>query len=53
MVNNSGRKQNITTQRAMEILKKSGVEISEKKAEEVLEIMYFLAKFIVNQEFKK
>jgi len=46
-------KRNVTSQKAVEILKKNGIEISEKKAEELLELMYFLAKLIVNQNFKK
>lgn len=46
-------KRNITTQKAIEILSKDGVKLSEKKAEEVLDLMYFLARLIVNQNFKK
>ena len=45
-------KRNISTADAVKILRKSSVEIDEKKAEEVLELMYFLAKLIVNQNFK-
>ena len=37
---------------AVKILKKNGVEIDEKKAAEVLDFLYFLAKLIVNQNFK-
>jgi uncharacterized protein YneF (UPF0154 family) len=47
------RKHNITPEKAEEILGKNGVKLSEKKAEEVLDLMYFLAKLIVNQSFKK
>lgn len=46
-------KRNITTEKAIEILSKDGVKLSEKKAEEVLDLMYLLAKLIVNQNFKK
>lgn len=46
-------KRNITPQKAVEILSKSGMKITEKKAEELLDFMYFLAKLIINQNFKK
>ncbi len=46
-------KRNITAAQAVKILEKSGVKIDEKKAGEVLDLMYFLAKLIVNQNFKK
>ncbi|MFD2865650.1 hypothetical protein [Mucilaginibacter antarcticus] len=45
-------KRKITSAEAVRILQKSGMEIDEKKAEEVLDLMYFLAKLIVNQNFK-
>lgn len=48
-----GEKRNITPKKAVEILSESGVKITEKKAEELLDFMYFLAKLIVNQNFKK
>jgi len=35
------------------MLKEKGVDIDEKNAEKVLDLMYFLAKLIVNQNFKK
>ena len=50
---NLSEKRNITPEKAVAILKKSGVEIDEKKAAEVLDLLYFLAKLIVNQNFKK
>ncbi len=37
---------------AVKILQKNGVEIDEKKAVEVLDLVYFLAKLIVNQNYK-
>jgi hypothetical protein len=46
-------KRNINPQQAIEILKKSGVEISEEEAEKVLDVLYFLAELIVEQNFKK
>jgi len=45
-------KRNITPEMAVKILRKNGVEIDGKKAAEVLDLMYFLAKLIVNQNFK-
>jgi hypothetical protein len=53
MNENLSEKRNVTPKQAMDILRKNGVEINEKKAEELLEFMYFLAKLIVNQNFKK
>lgn len=49
----SQKEKSITTAEAIRILRKNGVEISEKDAEKVLELMYFFAKLIVNQNFKK
>ena len=46
-------KRNITTEQAIKILRRNGIELSEIKAEELLDFMYFLANFIVNQNFKK
>lgn len=48
-----GEKRSITPEKAVVILGKKGVKLSEKKAEEVLDLMYFLAKLIVNQSFKR
>jgi hypothetical protein len=45
-------KRNITPEMAVTMLRKEGVEIDEKKAAEVLDLLYFLAKLIVNQNFK-
>ncbi len=46
-------KRNVTPEKAMEILKENGVEISEKNAEELLDLMYFLAKLSVDQYIKE
>jgi len=49
---NLAEKRNITPEMAVKILRKNGVEMDEKKAAEVLDMLYFLAKLIVNQNFK-
>ncbi len=46
-------KRNVTPEKAMEILKENGVEISEKNAEELLDLMYFFAKLSVDQYIKE
>ena len=46
-------KRNITPEKARKILLENGKEITEKEVEKVLEMMYFLAKLIVDQNFKK
>jgi protein-tyrosine-phosphatase len=43
----------VTPQEAIKILRKNGIEINENEAKKVLEIMYFLAKLIVNQNFNE
>ena len=44
---------NITPEKAIKILSKNGINIDKNDAEKVLEIMYFIAKLIVDQNFKK
>ena len=46
-------KRNVSAKKAVAVFKENGVEIDEKNAEKVLDLMYFLAKLIVNQNFKK
>lgn len=46
-------KRKITNKKAIEILARNGVQITEKSAEDILDLMYFLAKLIINQNFKK
>ena len=46
-------KRNVTPQQAVKILEQNGLKITEKEAEEILDLMYFLAKLIVNHNFKK
>ncbi|MEH6306838.1 hypothetical protein RYH73_14390 [Olivibacter sp. CPCC 100613] len=46
-------KRSINSKKAAAILAKNGVLLDEKKVEEILDVMYFLAKLIVNQNFKK
>jgi ribose 5-phosphate isomerase RpiB len=45
-------KKTVTNKRIIEHLEKHGIEITEKNAAEVLELLYFLAKLIVKQNFK-
>ena len=52
-MNEPAGKRNITVQKAVRMLKEKGVEIDGKNAEKVLDLMYFLAKLIVDQNFKK
>jgi len=52
-MNEASRKRNISAKKAVSMLKEKGVDIDEKNAEKVLDLMYFLAKLIVNQNFKK
>jgi hypothetical protein len=42
-------KRNITPEMAVKILQKRGVQIDEKKAAEVLDLLYILANLTVNQ----
>ena len=42
---------NITPAMALKILKKSGKDVSEQQAEKILDLMYFLAGLIVEQNF--
>lgn len=53
MRNNLNPVRNITPEKAIKILSKSGIIIDKNDAAEVLELMYFLAKLIVDQNFKK
>jgi len=46
-------KRNIKTEKAIKILKKNNIEVNEKEAEKILDMLYFFAKLIVNQNFKK
>ena len=45
-------KRNVTPQQAVKILEQSGLKISEKEAEEILDFLYFLGKLTVNQLIK-
>ena len=42
-------KRKITPEMAIKYFRKNGIEIDEKKASEVLEFLYFLAKLTVDQ----
>ena len=46
------KKRNISVDHAVKILKQNGIECNENEAENILEMMYFFAKLIVNQKFK-
>ena len=50
---NLTEKRNITPEMAVKILKKNGVEIDEKKAAEVLDLLYIIAKLTVDQYFQR
>jgi len=52
MNTNSPEKRNVTTEQAVKVLQKNGVELSEKKMAEVLDFMYFLAKLALDQYLK-
>jgi protein-tyrosine-phosphatase len=43
MKDNLTEKRGVTTARAVEIMRKNGIEIDEKKAVKVLELMYFFS----------
>ena len=42
-------KRNVTPEMAVKILRKNGVEVDEKKASDILDFLYFLAKLTVKQ----
>jgi hypothetical protein len=46
-------KRKIKASDAVKTLAENGVKVSEKEASEILDFLYFLAKLIVNQNFKK
>ncbi|WP_179415421.1 hypothetical protein HDF19_21170 [Mucilaginibacter sp. E4BP6] len=46
-------KRNITPEKAVQILQKKGIKIELEDAKNLLDFMYFLAKLIVEQNFKK
>lgn len=48
----NANRRSISILEAQKILRKNGVELSEKNTEEVLDLMYFFAKLIVDQYFK-
>ncbi|SDQ01481.1 hypothetical protein SAMN05428975_5827 [Mucilaginibacter sp. OK268] len=50
MKSDSSNKRTVTTSQAIKILEKNGVNVTEKEVEKILDLMYFLAKLIVNQE---
>jgi hypothetical protein len=46
-------KRKLSTHFVITEMRKNGVEVSEKKADEVLDLIYFLAKLIVKENFKQ
>lgn len=50
---NLAEKRNITPEMAIKILRENGIEIDKKKASEILDFLYFLAKLIVDQSIKE
>jgi len=50
---NLTEKRNITPQMAVKILRKNGIEVDEKKAEEILDFLYLWAKLTVKQYLKE
>lgn len=46
-------KRKCTAKDMVEDYRKKGIEISENEAEKLLELLYFFAKLIVNQNFNK
>jgi len=51
MVEKRQFKRSLTAKDAVSILEKDGVKVTEKEAEDILNLMYFLAKIIVKQNF--
>ena len=45
-------KRNVTPQQAVKILEQSGLKVTEKDAEIILDFLYFFGKLSVNQYFK-
>jgi len=46
------QKRKVTAEKAVAMLKEKGVEMDEKNAEKVLDLLYFFAKLTVNQCIK-
>lgn len=52
MRSDSSTKRSVTTAQAMKILAENGLEINEKQAKEILDLLYFLGKLTVDQALK-
>ena len=50
---NTIQKRNITPAKAVKLLKKNGIDATEKEAENILDFLYFIAKLVVNQNFNE
>jgi hypothetical protein len=49
---NTGFKRTLTVEKVVEIYKKRGEEITSENAEKVLNLLYFLAKLVVDNHLK-
>ena len=49
MRSESSIKRSVTATQAVKILEKNGVKVTERQAEEILDLLYILAKLSVNQ----
>ncbi len=45
-------KGNITPQQAMDILQKSGLEVTENQVKKILDFLYILAKLVLQEHFQ-
>jgi hypothetical protein len=50
---NLTEKRNVTPEMAVKYFRENGIEIDEKKAADLLDMMYFFAKLSVNQYLKE
>ena len=53
MYNDKAKKRTITPEEAVEILRKSGLEVSIQDAKNILELLYILAKLEVDHYLKR
>jgi hypothetical protein len=46
-------KRNITPEQAVRVLRKNGIEVSEKDARKILDFMYIIAKLAIREHFSE
>ncbi len=46
-------KRNITSEQALKVLRKNGIDVNEDQAKIILDFLYILAKLTLNQYFTK